>query len=143
MWVPRDFRRQGKGFTDDSALDTRYFGKDGSTERLGRAAMRRTLSTKEFEARKAGGQPDIPDGPYLPLIIEACGEGELSYEYRHGATSHGAFTYSLAAILREKKKITFQNLIEQTGARLSDLGYAQKPQILGPSAQVGALTPWR
>ena len=35
-------------------------------------------------------------GPYLPLIIEACGEDEFSYEYRHGATSHGAFTFSLA-----------------------------------------------
>ena len=143
MWVPRDFRRQGKGFTEDEALETRYFGKDGATERLGRAAMRRTLSTKAYEDRKAGDQPAIPAGPYLPLIIEACGEGELSYEYRHGAVSHGAFTYSLAAILREKKKITFQALVEQTGARLSDLGYAQKPQILGPSAHVGALTPWR
>lgn len=143
MWVPRDFRRQGKGFTDDGVLETRYFGKDGSTERLGRAAMRRTLSTKAYEDRKAGDQPDIPVGPYLPLIIEACGEGELSYEYRHGAVSHGAFTYSLAAILREKKKITFQALIDQAAERLDDLGYAQKPQILGPSALVGALTPWR
>jgi hypothetical protein len=143
MWVPRDFRRQGKGFTDDDVLETRYFGKDGATERLGRAAMRRTLSTKTYEARRAGDQPDIPAGPYLPLIIEACGEGELSYEYRHGAASHGAFTYSLAAILREKKKITFKALVEQTGARLSDLGYAQRPQILGPSAQVSAVTPWR
>jgi hypothetical protein len=143
MWVSRDFRRQGKGFTDDEALEIRYFGKDGATARLGRAAMRRTLSTKAYEARKAGDQPEIPAGPYLPLIIEACGEGELSYEYRHGAVSHGAFTYSLAAILRERKKITFQALVAETGARLNDLGYAQKPQILGPSSLVGALTPWR
>src|SRR5262249_26085584 len=35
-------------------------------------------------------------GPYLPIIYEACKEQELAYEYRHGVTSYGAFTYSLS-----------------------------------------------
>ncbi len=143
MWVPRDFRPQGRGFTDNKALETRYFGKDRSTERLGRAAMRRGLSASELEKRRKDGQPDIPDGPYLPLIIEACGEGQLSYEYRHGATSHGAFTFSLAAILRERKKLSFQDLVDETGKRLKYLQYDQKPQILGPSVVVKANVPWR
>ncbi|CAN7624127.1 caspase family protein [Phenylobacterium sp. LjRoot225] len=143
MWVPRDFRRQNRGFTGDRDLQTRYFGKDQVTERLGRAAMRRGLSTRELERLKADGQPDIPDGPYLPLIIEACGEEELSYEYRHGATSHGAFTYSLAAILRDKQKISFNELIRLTGSRLKDLRYDQQPKILGPTAIMAADVPWR
>ena len=143
MWVPRDFRRQNRGFTSNKALQARYFGKDQVTERLGRAAMRRGLSAAEYERRKAGGQPDIPDGPYLPLIIEACGEAQLSYEYRHGATSHGAFTFSLAALLRDKQKISFADLVALTGTRLKDLRYDQQPQILGPTAIVGAQVPWR
>lgn len=143
MWVPRDFRRQGRGFTDIESLGTRYFGKDRTTERLGRAAMRRELSASEYEKRKADDQPDIPVGPYLPLIIEACGEGELSYEYRHGAVSHGAFTFSLAAILRERKKITFEDLVERTAERLKSLDYDQRPQVLGPTEIVTARVPWR
>jgi hypothetical protein len=143
MWVPRDFTPQGRGFTDDKALEARYFGRDKATERLGRAAMRRNLSTKELEKRREGDQPDIPDGPYLPLIIEACGEGQLSYEYRHGAISYGAFTYSLAGILREQKKISFQALVDATAKQLKYLQYDQIPQILGPSVVVGAEVPWR
>jgi hypothetical protein len=82
-------------------------------------------------------------GPYLPLIIEACGEEEFSYEYRHGATSHGAFTYSLDSILRRKKKaITFEKLVAETRQQLADLQYAQEPRILGPRAVLRHKVPW-
>ena len=81
-------------------------------------------------------------GPYLPLIIEACGEDEFSYEYRHGATSHGAFTYSLASILRKQKSITFEELVARTRQQLLDLQYDQEPRILGPEIVVKHKVPW-
>ena len=143
MWVPRDFKRKATSrFTTDRALAQRYFGRKGQTERLGRAAMLRGgLSAAQFDSRK-GKEPDLPPGPYLPLIIEACGEAELSYEYRHGATSYGAFTFSLAAILRRRRDLTFNELVRATGAQLKDLQYDQQPQILGPTAVVEAKAPW-
>jgi len=78
----------------------------------------------------------------LPLIIEACQEQELSYEYRHGVTSYGAFTFSLALELRKRKRITFERLVEVTAARLAALGYDQRPQVLGPRALVRGRVPW-
>jgi hypothetical protein len=73
---------------------------------------------------------------------EACQEREFSYEYRHGVTSYGAFTYSLCLELRRRRRISFQRLVDVTRARLADLGYAQQPQILGPRAVVNARVPW-
>ncbi|EGF91284.1 peptidase C14 caspase catalytic subunit p20 [Asticcacaulis biprosthecium C19] len=80
-------------------------------------------------------------GPYLPLIIEACGEEEFSYEYRHGATSHGAFTYSLAQILRDDTNVTIEQLVKKVSRQLAELKYAQTPQILGPTHIMTAHVP--
>ena len=76
------------------------------------------------------------------MIIEACGEDQLSFEYRHGATSYGAFTFCFASILREYRSLTFGELVERTKEKLADLQYGQTPQILGPSAVVDAKIPW-
>lgn len=143
MWVRREFRRhENRRFTSDRKLAQQYFGEQGQTERIGRAGMLRGgLSEAQFRARRKS-EPELSAGPYLPLIIEACGEGELSYEYRHGATSHGAFTYSLAAILRREKELSYSDLIRKTAAQLKDLEYDQQPQILGPTAVVKARVPW-
>lgn len=143
MWVQRDFTRINKDFAPkkEAALADRYFGKNGTTERLGRASMVRGLTSAQYQAVKASA-PESALGPYLPLIIEACGEEQLSYEYRHGAISHGAFTFSLANILRRRKSLTFEALVEQTRAQLEDLKYDQKPQILGPMEILGAKVPW-
>ncbi len=81
-------------------------------------------------------------GPYLPLIIEACQEKQLSYEYRHGVTSYGAFTYSMCLELRARKRISFENLVKVTRARLATLEYDQEPQILGPAVVRKARVPW-
>lgn len=59
--------------------------------------MLRGLSATEYDRLVKAGQSADARGPHLPVIIEACGEGEKSYEYRHGAVSHGAFTYSLGS----------------------------------------------
>lgn len=134
MWVRRDFERINKNFTRQKGTETDYFGRNGATKRLGRAAMLRSLSTAEYNRLKKQGKKSQPVGPYLPLIIEACAEEQLSYEYRHGATSYGAFTFSLASILRREKSITFEQLIDKVRAQLEELQYAQTPQILGPTA---------
>lgn len=103
--------------------------------------MLRGISASKY-ARLKKQKSVMARGPYLPLIIEACGEEEFSYEYRHGATSHGAFTFSLASILRREKTITFEELVAKTREQLADLQYAQEPRILGPTKIVKHKVPW-
>ena len=142
MWVGREFRRINESFTSQKALAAGYFGRNGATRRLGRASMLRGLSSTRY-ARLKRQDEERAWGPYLPLIIEACAEEQLSYEYRHGATSHGAFTYCLASILRrERKAVTFEALVDKTRAQLADLQYDQIPQILGPRAIRQHKIPW-
>ncbi len=141
MWVARDFERLGEGFTANKSTRAKYFGENGATLRLGRAAMLRGLSSAEYQRVKRDEKRSIV-GPYLPLIIQACDEHQYSYEYRHGSTSYGAFTYSLAHILRNQKQLSFEALVEKTGAHLKDLQYPQDPQILGPETVVAAKVPW-
>lgn len=133
MWVSRGLRNIG-----GTKPDTRFFGEDGSTVKLGRSAFVRSQMGPK-PAKKSKGKEV---GPYLPLIIESCGEAELSYEYRHGATSYGAFTFCLASILREEEHVSFQKLVELTGKRLAELGYKQTPQILAPKSILGMEVPW-
>jgi hypothetical protein len=142
MWVSRDFARINPKFTTKKAVAESFFGEQGATERLGRASMLRGLSASEYDRLIKAGETETARGPYLPLIIEACGEGEKSYEYRHGAISHGAFTYSLANILRREKTVTFEGLVEQTRLQLADLQYNQHPQILGPTSIMKQKVPW-
>jgi hypothetical protein len=84
-------------------------------------------------------------GPYLPLIFEACDEGEYAYEYRDGVTSYGAFTYFLTKALFDAglvgKKFTFQALSDDVAKRLADY-YDQKPRLVGPKDWCGAQVPW-
>jgi hypothetical protein len=140
MWVDRDFERLNAKFSTRKKANAEFFGKSGATVRLGRAATLRRDTQAEY--RRARRRKDGPVGPYLPLILEACGEEELSYEYRHGATSYGAFTFCLASILREEGNITFKDLVEKTKSRLAELQYDQVPQILGPSVVLEAKVPW-
>ena len=145
MWVSRDFERLQKDFTRDKATVRDFFGQNGATKRLGRASMLRQLPVTTYNRLKKEKKAKGPIGPYLPLIIEACKEEELSYEYRHGATSHGAFTYALANILRREndagRAVSFESLIEKVRDMLAELKYAQTPQILGPSAIMKAKVP--
>lgn len=141
MWVSRDFTRINDKFTPQKGLAAEFFGREGATQRLGRASMLRRLTSAQYGRLKQENEV-MARGPYLPVIIEACGEEEFSYEYRHGASSHGAFTYSLANILRQEKTITFEELVNKTGAQLADLRYAQVPRILGPSAILQHNVPW-
>ncbi len=141
MWVQRDFKRITKGFSDKPSVNRDYFGSSGAVARLGRASMLRGTNNAEYTKlrEKVVGKPV---GPYLPLIIQACQEDELASEYRHGATSYGAFTYSFATILRRNKNLTFSQLIERTTAQLKELKYDQRPQLLGPDKVTGSKVSW-
>lgn len=150
MWVPRGFkplnkdfvrRARGKELSLAEETDELYFGSNGATSRLGRASPLRRMSASAYEkAKQMAGSSRF--GPYLPLIIEACKESELSYEYKHGVTSFGAFTFALSKILRTQRNVTFSALVDLTRRQLRDLKYAQTPQILGPNAIVQARVPW-
>jgi hypothetical protein len=138
MWVNREIP------SPNAALGPEYTGESKALRRLGRAVSVRTLPSAEYDAvRKALKH----EGPYLPMIYQACGEGEFSYEYRHGASSYGAFTYSLARILRRQghagRRLTFQQLATEAAADLEALGYDQTPKLAGPPALKSHEIPWQ
>ena len=140
MWVERDFTPLNDEFSRRASQKQAFFGSNLATVRLGRSALLRVSDQKSYDhAKKARG---APTGPFLPVIIEACGEEQFSYEYRHGATSYGAFTFCLTSILRKEKNITFRRLVELATERLERLGYHQKPQILGPAVDLDAKVPF-
>jgi len=125
-------------------LGSEYTGETGAMRRLGRAVSLRQLPNAAYDrARKAYGHK----GPYLPMIYQACREDEFSYEYRHGVTSFGAFTYCLAAVLRryghQGEGISFEQLLRRVGKDLKELGYDQKPCLVGPRARRSREIPWR
>jgi hypothetical protein len=141
MWVPRKFERLNGRFSSEKDVTPKFFGNDGATTRLGRASLVRVQPEAEYKQVKRKARTSKL-GPYLPLIIEACGEQQLSYEYRHGATSYGAFTFAFCQELRRNKRISFKRLVDVTSATLADLSYEQEPQILGPNTILSSRVPW-
>ncbi len=110
-------------------------GESGATKRLGRGVS--LWSDPSSFARAKRTYDHV--GPYMPVILQACQEKELSYEYRHGVTSYGAFTYCLTRIFRELKRgrgrLTFEELIARVAERLKELHYAQHPALVGPQVK--------
>jgi hypothetical protein len=140
MWISREL----KAVNQDLLRKPEYTGQSGSVRRLGRSGGLLPLEDRTYDrVTRAYGHR----GPYLPLIIQACREQEYSYEYKHGVTSYGAFTYSLARILRriarQGRPPTYAALVKLTAAELKELGYDQHPVILGPKTVVSASVPWR
>jgi hypothetical protein len=134
MWLPRKLpMAQEKKDKDDEA----YVGKSGAVNRFLRAVPLRRVPDSAFRSVE-------PARPFLPVILEACQEDQLSYEYRDGATPYGAFTFSLAASLRTaKKRLTFTGLKGEIDRRLGDLGYQQNPCVIGPKSVINKAVPWR
>ena len=142
MWVPRTLalskRKLLKSKTDQQA----YLGESGASKRLGRGV---SLWTEELQYRRAKSS-FRHSGPYIPVLLEACEEDQLSFEYRHGVTSYGAFTYCLSRVFRElkrsKQSMSFTTLIERVRTRLDELGYAQRPVLVGPKETTSAPIPY-
>src|SRR5262249_1031512 len=80
MWKPRHLEPINK---DLSKLKDKemYVGTSGVETRLGRAVSLRTLANKDFDKVT---RDKNHKGPYFPIVLEACGVDELSYEYQHG-----------------------------------------------------------
>jgi hypothetical protein len=140
MWEPRELRDINRNFTSNKDVEKQFMGENGSTYRLGRAMALRPMSEAEYKRASRERKQHI--GPFLPVIIEACQEAEYAYEYRHGVTSYGAFTFAMATVLRKRRRISFGDLTLETAKHLAYLGYDQKPQILGPKAVVRSQVPW-
>ena len=143
MWEERALDSPNRSLEKDKDAGTAYLGSSGASYRLGRAVGLRSLPQKDYDRlRKALGHY----GPYLPVIMEACQENQLSYEYRHGVQSFGAFTYSLAQTLRSsratRKNPSFTELVTAVSARLKQLKYEQTPCLLGPQQIVKMPVPW-
>ena len=142
MWEERDLPSPNRSLAR-SRVGTDYLGTTGATYRMGRAVALRGLPNRAYDRECRALRHR---GPYLPIIIEACQEEELSYEYRDGATSYGAFTYSLAKELRRSRQAgrnpSFRTLVQSTTVRLHALNYEQTPALVGPSRVLGEPVPW-
>ena len=131
MWRARKLAPINDAFGGDNATQTQFMGTNRATYRLGRGMRGRTLSERIYKKL-----PPDQRGPYLPVIIEACQEAKLSYEYRDGVTSYGAFTYSFVKALRQKPASTFLQVVTHAAETLTALDYQQQPQLIGPGAIV-------
>src|SRR5947208_16904404 len=111
-------------------------GANHATLRLGRAMRLRKVDRSDYDRLVSRGRP-----PYLPVLLEACRQDQLSYEYRFGTTSYGAFTYSLAKDLRVDPRSSFKQIVDRTAASLKELGYDQNPQLVGPDSVISKSIP--
>lgn len=143
MWVPRDLEIQNKDLSKKSYKGA-YTGSNGGKRRFGRSVALRTLADSKFDrVRTELGH----HGPYLPVILEACQEDQLAYEYRHGVVSHGAFTWSLVRLVRERQQArrklpSFHALVREVSTVLETLQYDQRPAVVGPASVLKKPVPW-
>jgi metacaspase-1 len=84
----------------------------------------------------------------VPMMLEACAEGELAYEYRHGVTAFGAFTYSVCSVLHQvaaqqkRPRMTYEQLITLARERIASVvGEPQNPQLNGADFRRRELIP--
>jgi metacaspase-1 len=142
MWEDRPLVSPNPSLMKDKEGEN-YLGASGATYRIGRAVGLRALPQKQYDAVRRDTKHN---GPYLPVIMEACQEDQLSYEYRHGVQSYGAFSFSLAATLRasrgRKVNPTFIQLMDGVGARLRHLKYDQTPNLVGAAKVLHQPVPW-
>ena len=141
-WDPRRAMwKERRPKVANRTLKQDYIGEHRDTCRFGCAVDLRRLSKARYNRVR---KEQRHHGPYLPIIVQACQESELAYEYRHGVTSYGAFTYSIAAELRRagRRGISYANLVDRVTDILKNLGYDQTPNLVGPSDIVARPVPW-
>lgn len=142
MWVPRGLKLSSRKLLRRPGDREDWLGRDGATQRLGRAV---SLWSDERQFRRA--RADFGHyGPYTPVLLQACREEEYAYEYRHGVTAFGAFTYALTTVFRQLagagKPVTFETVVATAGKRLAELRYDQHPAVVGPKVKVTAPIPF-
>ena len=131
-WLPRSLPPVNRSLAE-SRLGADYLGLSGVRRRLGAAVDLRTLSNRAYDAER---QRLGHRGPYMPVLLQACQEDQFAYEYRHGATPYGAFTYNLAQAWRglPAERLTFRTLHHQATRAIAAMGYEQTPNLVGPPA---------
>ncbi len=125
---------KGVGVAATTKVEARV-GMDGTLRRFGRAQALRGDNPGDYDERR---KEYSHDGPYMPIILEACAEDQSAYEYQHGSVSYGAFTYALCESLNmgrapEKKAplLTFEMLINATKKRVKPVASGpQTPQLV-------------
>ncbi|HXD11762.1 MAG TPA: caspase family protein, partial [Anaerolineales bacterium] len=135
MWVARKIEALNAGFEGFDKKFNPEREEGMSSIRLGQAMDLRTSPPTQMDHKAAIRKHK---GPYLPILVYACGEEEFSYEYTHGSITYGAFTYSLVKTLRRDRrskqaKLTFSSLVREVGRELADLGYDQQPTLVAPT----------
>ena len=144
MWEPRNVDPENTNSKKWKGKGIGFVGTSGATWRLGRAVTLRSLPDKQYDCvRKEFGH----FGPFLPVLLEACEENQLSYEYRHGVTSFGAFTYCLTQVFRESRAIlpdlSWKDLLSAVAKKLDRMNYSQTPVLVAPAKIAGAAIPWK
>ncbi len=141
LWVPRTLEPPNRSLAR-GRRGKDYLGASGTNRRLGRGTDVLTLTNRRYDAaRERYGHR----GPYMPVIVQACQEDELAYEYRHGVTSHGAFTYALAQALRSpeaRRGLSMDALHVDVATRVRTMGFEQRPELVGPWAITSETTQW-
>ncbi len=149
MWLPRRRLEQmtaAEAQTLKAGKDRdAWLGQSGSMRRLGRGTSLWLPTDKAFRRAKAA---HLHEGPYVPVLIEACKEEQFAYEYRHGVVSHGAFTFSLCGVLRDAARqpgravLTFEQLLQRTAERIASVvPEPQDPQLSCAAAWRHATVP--
>ena len=142
MWVPRNWVPQ-------KARAHKLFA--AAAQRSTRVAHAQPLGQSQ-DIRAEGDYKTVRSafghkGPYLPLMMFACGESELASEYDHGAISYGAFSFVFAKTLREqarkRKPPSLKQVVDATRRELKRLGYNQTPELIGSQTKYGADTSLR
>ena len=141
MWIDRDLAPENRTFQKKSPVRRQESGVREKprrmTDRLGYSMTLRGLVKRDFDRRKRRlGH----EGPYMPVLLYACREDELAYEYLHGSVSHGAFTFSLAKTIRRetrerRKRPTYRELVRLVSRDMRELGYDQRPALAGPTSK--------
>ena len=140
MWMDRDLAPSNRAFQKRSPVR----GKRRMTDRLGYGMALRELDKRAFTAVRRRFDHK---GPYMPVLIYACKEDELAYEYAHGAVSHGAFTFSLAKTLRRevrerRARPSYRDLVRLVKGDMRVLGYDQEPSLAGPREKLSQAVPF-
>ena len=122
-------------------------GTKVAAARKGHLKLRKLGHRSYVKARTTGTKA------YRPILLQACQEKQFSYEYRHGVTSYGAFTYSLSQIFRRacqdavggkrRKMVTWKELTHLVAQRLEKLGYDQNPVLVCPPNLANSQIPWK
>ncbi|HEV8607361.1 MAG TPA: caspase family protein [Tepidisphaeraceae bacterium] len=141
MWVERDLTKVNPDLAETNRDDD-YTGKSRVEMRLGRANFLRLPKAEQRTRQKKYGHK----GPYMPVLIQACQADQLSYEYRDGVTSYGAFTFALTTALstarKQHRSISWETLVADTAGVLKDNKYDQSPNLVGPSEVIDDPIPW-